>query len=130
MVSGGDDTMIHFPDTTLTRYSLTNVPCGGVYGETIQQYVQVGNIRCDFQQEHNTEYAQEYGVELGDLYKIYVDGSVELLDSDILVDPSGTEYDIIGGIQSYPKFHKYLRVHLQRRRTHAIEVEDENQSTG
>lgn len=109
--------MIHFPDKTLHRHGIVEVSGAGVYGETIQQYEYIDDITVDFQNETNNEIAHEYGVELADLYKIYLDIDTILEDNDKLVDDNGTEYDIIGGIKKYTKFHKYQKAHLQKRRT-------------
>ena len=107
---------LFFPNMTMKRYTLTTSQRRGVYGETVKEYQYTCDLRVDFQHENNLEYAQRYGVERDNLYKIYTDLSVTLLDDDVLVDPEGKEYQIIGEIQDYNHFHNYRRVHLQRSR--------------
>lgn len=107
---------IFFPDTTLHRYGIVESQ-SGVYGETIQEYSYIDDIICDFQNETSNEIAHSYGIELGDLYRIYTDISTSLDSSDILRDEDDVEYEIIGGIKQYKKFHKYKTAHLKRRRT-------------
>ena len=107
--------MIYFPDTTLQRYTFTKTGTG-VYGEDIKTYEYADDILCDFQNESNNEIAHSYGIELKDLYKIYVDLSVTINASDMLVDTAGNKYDIIGSIMCYKKFHHYKKIHLVKRR--------------
>ena len=108
--------MTFFPDKTLQRYTLSSISGAGVYGETVQEYTYTDDIIVDFQNESNNEIAHSYGVELKDLYKIYTDLSTTLLDTDELHDTDGNIYTIIGGVQRYPKFHKYQKAHIVRRR--------------
>lgn len=106
-----------FPDKTLHRYSQTNTG-SGVYGETIKKHEYVDDILVDFQNETNNQVAHDYGIELSDLFKIYLDIDTPLVESDMLQDDKDNQYLIIGGIQEYPKFHKYKKAHLQiHRRT-------------
>ena len=107
--------MIHFPDTTLQRYTYNN-NATGVYGETVQRYKYADDITVDFQNENNQEIAKEYGVELQNLYKIYLDLDVTLNDNDQLRDSSGNKYHIVGQVQKYKKFHKYQKAHIVRDR--------------
>ena len=107
--------MIHFPDTTLQRYTYNN-NATGIYGETVQKYKYADDITVDFQNENNQEIAKEYGVELQNLYKIYLDLGVTLNDNDQLRDSSGNKYHIVGQVQKYKKFHKYQRAHIVRDR--------------
>ena len=106
--------MIHFPDTTLQRHVPTTSSTG-VYGETTTEYAYSSDIIVDFQNESNNEVARSYGVELEDLYKIYLDINTPLGESDLLYKDNDC-YEIIGGIKEYPKFHKYKKAHLRRRR--------------
>lgn len=117
---------IHFPDTTLHRYACVETP-GGVYGETITTYQYQDDIRCDFQNETNQEIAEQYGIELSDLYKVYVDLNTTVNSSDLFSDDENNTYDIIGGIKVYRKFHKYKKIILRRRRTHEYQMENEDQ---
>lgn len=107
--------MIHFPDTTLQRYSY-NENSTGVYGETVGTYTYTNDILVDFQNETNQEIAHAYGVELKDLFKIYIDHDTTLLESDQLHNTNGDVYTIIGGIQEYKKFHHYKKAHIIRHR--------------
>lgn len=104
-----------FPDVTLRRYTMSSASTG-VYGETIKKPVYNDDIIVDFQNETNIQVAHDFGVELSDLYVVYMDISTTLLESDILEDDAGNLYSIIGGIQEYPKFHKYKKAHLKLRR--------------
>ena len=105
-----------FPDKVLHRYTLTQTNTG-IYGETILEPVYSDDILVDFQNETNNEVAKQYGCELADLYRIYLDINTTLNPSDQLRDDNGNKYSIIGGVQEYPKFHKYKKAHLvlQRR---------------
>ena len=107
--------MIHFPDTTLQRYTLQTSGTG-VYGETVEEYVYTDDIVVDFQNESNVEIAKQYGVELQNLYTIYLDIDTPLSDTDQLRDSKGDRYHIIGQVQRYPKFHKYTKAHIVRER--------------
>ena len=107
--------MIHFPDTTLQRYTLQTSGTG-VYGETVEEYVYTDDIVVDFQNESNVEIAKQYGVELQNLYTIYSDISTPLDDTDQLRDTEGNRYHIIGQVQRYPKFHRYTKAHIVRER--------------
>lgn len=107
--------MIHFPDTTLQRYTLQTSGTG-VYGETVEEYVYTDDIVVDFQNESNVEIAKQYGVELQNLYTIYLDLSTPLGDTDQLRDTEGDRYHIIGQVQHYKKFHKYTKAHIVRER--------------
>jgi len=101
-----------FPDTVLHRYSY-NEDGTGVYGEKVGSYTYTDDITVDFQNESNAQVAHEYGVELSDLYKIYLDINTTLCESDELHDDNDNIYTIVGGIQRYPKFHKYQKAHLK-----------------
>ena len=103
--------MIFFPNMTMKRYTYTTTDTG-VYGETTHGYEYDSDISVDFQNENNPEYIKEYGVERGNLYKVYIDMKVQLEDSDVLVDEKDNQYQIIGEVQDYNHFHKYKRVHL------------------
>lgn len=107
--------MIHFPDTTLQRYTLQTSGTG-VYGETVEEYVYTDDIVVDFQNESNVEIAKSYGVELQNLYKVYLDLDTPLDDTDQLRDEDGNRYHIIGQVQRYPKFHRYTKAHIVRER--------------
>ena len=107
--------MIQFPNATLHRYSLFENG-RGVYGETVTEYVYVDDITVDFQNENNVEIAKDYGVELQNLYKIYVDLNTPLLDTDQLRDDKGRTYHILGNIKEYDHFHHYKKAHLARER--------------
>ena len=107
--------MIHFPDTVLHRKCIVETS-GGVYGETIQEYVYTDDITCDFQNETSSELAHAYGIELSDMYKIYLDISTSLNASDILYDDEGNTYEVIGSVKEYGKFHKYKKAELRRSR--------------
>lgn len=107
--------MIFFPDTTLHRYTLTQESTG-VYGEPRMEYQYADDITCDFQNDSNMESANTYGVELADLYKIYIDKDTPLGDTDHLVSEDGTEYHIVGGIQDYTNQLSYKKAQLVRQR--------------
>jgi len=107
--------LIHFPDTTLQRYTLQTSGTG-VYGETVGEYVYTDDIVVDFQNESNVEIAKQYGVELQNLYKIYLDINTPLNDTDQLRDKEGNRYHIIGQVQHYKKFHRYTKAHIVRER--------------
>lgn len=107
--------MIHFPDTTLQRYTLQTSGTG-VYGETVEEYVYTDDIVVDFQNESNVEIAKQYGVELQNLYTIYLDINTPLNDTDQLRDTEGNRYHIIGQVQHYKKFHRYTKAHIVRER--------------
>jgi hypothetical protein len=87
-----------------------------VYGETVEEYVYTDDIVVDFQNESNVEIAKSYGVELQNLYTIYLDIDTTLEDNDQLRDSNGNRYHIIGQVQHYPKFHKYTKAHIVRER--------------
>lgn len=107
--------MIFFPDTTLKRYTLTQSSTG-VYGEPRMEYEYADDITCDFQNDSNMESANTYGVELADLYKIYIDKDTPLGDTDHLVSEDGTEYHIVGGVQDYTNQLSYKKAQLVRQR--------------
>ena len=102
---------LFFPNMTMKRYTYTKSGTG-VYGESINEYNYTDDILVDFQPENNQEYAERYGVERKNLYKIYIDRSTNLEDDDLLVDEQDNEYQIIGEVQDYNHFHNYKRVHL------------------
>lgn len=103
--------MIFFLDKTLHRYTYTQTNTG-LYGETIKEYVHADDIIVDFQNENNNELAHTYGVDLQNLYKIYIDLNVEINDTDQLRDDEGNTYHIIGNIRNYSKYHKYKKANL------------------
>ena len=107
--------MIFFPDTTLKRYTLTQASTG-IYGEPRMEYQYTDDITCDFQNMNNIEIANQYGVELADLYCIYIDKDTPLEDTDHLVNDEGTEYHIVGGIQDYTNQLQYKKANLVRQR--------------
>jgi len=107
--------MIFFSDTILHRYTYTSAGTG-LYGESVKEYVYTDDIPCDFQNETNTEISKEYGVDLQNLYKCYIDINVTVNDTDQLRDDAGNTYHIIGNIQKYPKYHKYQKLHLVKNR--------------
>ena len=106
--------MIHFPDKTLQRYTLTTGK--GVYGETIETYTYADEIIVDFQNSNNQELAHQYGIDLQNLYKIYVDINTTIEDTDQLKDEDGNSYHIIGQIMKYTKFHNYQKIHVVKER--------------
>jgi hypothetical protein len=95
----------------MKRYTYTTDGVG-VYGEQTKDYNYSNDITVDFQNESNTEIAKQYGVEKGNLYKIYLPLDVELLDTDLLIDPDGNEYLIIGEVKRYDHYHNYIKAHL------------------
>jgi hypothetical protein len=103
--------MIFFPNMTMKRYTYTTTD-KGVYGETTMGYEYADEVLVDFQHEGNPEYIKAYGVERGNLYKVYIDKKVSINNSDVLVDPDDNQYQIIGEVQEYNHFHQYKRVHL------------------
>lgn len=103
--------MIYFPNMTMKRYTYTTDGVG-VYGEQTKGYTYSNDITVDFQNETNTEIAKQYGVEKGNLYKIYLPLDVELLDTDLLIDPDGNEYLIVGEVKRYDHYHNYTKAHL------------------
>jgi hypothetical protein len=103
--------MIHFPNTTLHRYTYTEAG-EGVYGENIFKYEYADDIFVDFQNETNNEIAHQYGVDLQNLYKIYADHTVQLNDTDQLQDGEGNVYHIVGNVRYYSHFHKFLKANL------------------
>lgn len=107
--------VVYFPDVTLHRFGIVESQ-SGVYGETIQEYEYIDDIQVDLQDNGNHEIAHTYGIELSDLFKIYLDINTPLNDSDLLKDDTGTEYTIIGGVNVYRKFHQYKMANLKRRR--------------
>lgn len=107
---------LFFPNMTMKRYTYAGGGVG-VYGETIQQYTYTWDINVDFQHENNQEFAEQYGVERQNLYKIYIDLDTTLQDDDLLIDEEGNQYLIVGEIQEYNHFHNYKRVHLVRSRS-------------
>ena len=110
---------LFYPNMTMKRYTYTTDGIG-VYGETIQSYNYTDDILVDFQHENNQEYAERYGVERDNLYKIYIDEGTNLNDDDLLVGPDDREYQIIGEVQLYNHFHHYKRVHLVHSRESQI----------
>lgn len=106
---------IYFPDTILQRYTYTDDK-KGVYGETIQSYEYKEDILVDFQNENNNELAQQYGVDLQNLYKIYGDEETNINDNDQLRDNQGNKYHIIGKVRHYTHFHKYWKANLIKER--------------
>lgn len=107
--------MIYFPDTNLQRYTYT-VGSTGIYGEDLYDYEYAETILVDFQNENNAEVRHEYGVDKQNLYKIYMDNSVVLNNSDRLIDNIGNCYVIIGEVQEYKHFHNYKKAHLIKER--------------
>ena len=103
--------MIYFPNMTLHRYVLGDAG-KGLYGETIHDYTYADDIRVDFQNETNQEIAHEYGVDLQNLYKLYINLSVTINDTDQLRDDNSNKYHIIGNIMKYNHFHKYQVAHI------------------
>ena len=103
--------MIYFPNMTMKRYTYTTDGVG-VYGEKTSKYTYSNDITVDFQNESNTEIAKQYGVEKGNLYKIYFPIDVEVDDTDLLIDPDDNEYLIIGEVKRYDHFHNYTKAHL------------------
>lgn len=106
-----------FKNTLLKVYTLTPAAAAGLYGEPVEQYTPAGNLFVDFQNENNNELRKMYGVERQNLYKIYFDLNEDIKDTDILEDPDGTKYEIIGQIQKYKQFHKYQKAHIIKLRT-------------
>jgi len=103
--------MIYFPDTILQRYTYTSTGTGA-YGEPKKEYEYADDILVDFQNDNNQELAQQYGVELENLYKIYLDINVTLNDNDKLEDADGNRYHIIGNVMKYKHFHNYQKANL------------------
>ena len=106
---------VYFPDTLLHRYTYTSNGTG-VYGETVYEYEYADDVMADLQNEGNSEIAETYGVELQNLYKVYLDASTIINDTDQLWDDDGNKYHIIGNIQEYKKFHNYKKAHMVRER--------------
>lgn len=107
--------MLYFKDKTLQQYKLTGESIG-TYGETVKTYQYHGDIQVDFQNENNEETRELYGVEKQNLYKIYVDSSINIDNSDKFVDENNNIYIIIGEVEMYTKFHNFQKVHLIKQR--------------
>ena len=117
--------MIFFPDTILHRYTYTSNGTG-LYGEPRKEYEYADDILVDFQNDNNQELAQQYGIELENLYKIYLDISVTLHDNDELQDDNGNIYHIVGNVMKYTHFHKYQKANLILERRSSYGSKDDN----
>ena len=103
--------MIFFNNTDLKVYRLTSTATG-LYGETERKYIYSHVINVDFQNENNNEIKKMYGVEKQNMYKIYMDITADLEDTDRLKDAHNNCYEIVGEIREYAHFHKYKKVNL------------------
>lgn len=107
--------MIHFPNKTLQRYTLTQSG-EDVYGATIQEYEYADDVQVDFQNENNKELREQFGVTKENLYKIYFNKDTNINDTDQLHDTNGDVYEVIGEIREYTHFHNYKKANLVKRR--------------
>lgn len=107
--------MIHFPDKTLQRYTLTH-NTQDLYGADTQEYEYDSDILVDFQNETRREIREQYGVEKDNIYKIYFDKETSLNSSDELREENGTRYAILGEIMEYKHFHDYKKAYLVKKR--------------
>lgn len=107
--------MIHFPNKTLQRYTLTQSG-EDVYGATTSEYTYTDDVQVDFQNENNKELREQFGVTKENLYKIYFNKDTNINDTDQLHDTNGDIYEVIGEIREYTHFHNYKKANLVKRR--------------
>lgn len=120
--------MIYFPNVTLHRYTLTDETTD-VYGATCYGYEYSDDVLVDFQNENNSEIREQYGVERGNLYKVYFDKNTVINDSDELRDDDGNCYEIIGEVMHYHHFLDYNKAHMIRKRVLSAEELLEQEGT-
>jgi hypothetical protein len=88
--------MPYFPNTTLKQYSYSESAELDEYGNPIESYVFVRDVRVDFQQASEKDRLTSAGELLQDTYRIFMDINLSVEPNDIFKDNNGDTYTIIG----------------------------------
>lgn len=88
--------MVYFPNMEMDICSYSDTEATDAYGNPVKGYVYRETVPVDFQTGSRNDRLTEAGELLKDTYKIILDVNVALDSTDILRDPDGNTYTIIG----------------------------------
>lgn len=88
--------MPYFPNTTLKQYNYSESSELDDYGNPVETYVYLRDVRVDFQQASEKDRLTSAGELLQDVYRIFMDISLSVEPNDIFKDTNGDTYTIIG----------------------------------
>lgn len=88
--------MVYFPNMEMDICSYSDAEATDAYGNPVKGYVYRETVPVDFQTGSRNDRLTEAGELLQDTYKIILDVNVALDSTDILRDPDGNTYTIIG----------------------------------
>ena len=88
--------MVYFPNMEMDICSYSDAEATDAYGNPVKGYVYRETVPVDFQTGSRNDRLTEAGELLQDTYKIILDVNVALDATDILRDPDGNTYTIIG----------------------------------
>lgn len=88
--------MVYFPNMEMDICSYSDAEATDAYGNPVKGYVYRETVPVDFQTGNRNDRLTEAGELLQDTYKIILDVNVALDATDILRDPDGNTYTIIG----------------------------------
>lgn len=110
--------MTFFPNCTIEIYELSETETFNEYtGEPEDTWIRVDTVPADFQPNNNKETQHEYGKELQDTFKVYVDLNTIVSDKSIIkIVGEPKTYDVIGTPQKWNRFHKYIKIIVQEHR--------------
>ena len=88
--------MVYFPNMEMDICSYSDTEMTDAYDNPVKGYVYRETVPVDFQTGSRNDRLSEAGELLKDTYKIILDVNVALDSTDILRDPDGNTYTIIG----------------------------------
>ena len=88
--------MVYFPNMEMDICSYSDTETTDAYGNPIKGYIYRETVQVDFQTGSRNDRLTEAGELLQDTYKIILDVNVALDATDILRDPDGNTYTVIG----------------------------------
>ena len=110
--------MIFYPNCEIEIYEPSESPKTCEYtGELLDSWDYVTTVKADFQPTNDDDVQHEWGKELEDKFKVYVDEKTPITDkSRIKIVGQKETYDVIGSPQKWNRFHHFLKVIVQIQR--------------
>lgn len=108
----------YYPNCRIEIYEPSESPELDCYtGEPMDTWDLVTITDADFQPTNDDDVQSEWGKELKDLFKVYVEEDTPITDkSRIKIVGETPTYDVIGSPQRWNRFHHFLKVIVQIQR--------------
>lgn len=108
----------YYPNCRIEIYEPSESELDCYTGEPLDTWDLVTTVPADFQPVSDDDVQSEWGKELKDLFKVYVDGDTPVTDKSRLkiVGEPEVSYDIVGSPQRWNRFHHFIKIIVQIQR--------------